>query len=188
MSLNLTVKKSFEGFSAQASLSVGDELFVLFGPSGAGKSLMLKMISGLAAPDEGEVHIAGETVFDSKGRVNVPIRQRRAGYLFQDYALFPHMTVARNISYGIEHLRGDEVEKRVSELVTLMRLTGLEGRYPHELSGGQRQRTALARTLAPDPRILLLDEPFPPLTTRSGKSSGPTSRAYTGCIPLRPCW
>lgn len=160
MSLSFNLKKSFNGFTADASLSLADELFVLFGPSGAGKSLILKMISGLVTPDEGTVSISGETVFDSKGRVNVPIRERRAGYLFQDYALFPHMTVAGNISYGMSHLERAEVEKRVKELLVLMRLGGLEERYPHELSGGQRQRTALARTLAAGPRVLLLDEPF----------------------------
>jgi len=160
MSLSFNLKKSFNGFTADAALSLGDELFVLFGPSGAGKSLILKMISGLVTPDEGTVSISGEIVFDSKGRVNIPIRQRRAGYLFQDYALFPHMTVAGNISYGMSRLERAEMEKRVRELLALMRLGGLEGRYPHELSGGQRQRTALARTLAAGPRALLLDEPF----------------------------
>ncbi|MBI5888902.1 MAG: ABC transporter ATP-binding protein [Deltaproteobacteria bacterium] len=160
MSLSFNLKKSFNGFTADASLSFADELFVLFGPSGAGKSLILKMISGLITPDEGTVSISGETVFDSRGRVNVPIRERRAGYLFQDYALFPHMTVAGNISYGMSHLERAEVGKRVKELLALMRLGGLEERYPHELSGGQRQRTALARTLAAGPRALLLDEPF----------------------------
>ena len=132
---------------------------VLFGPSGAGKSLMLKMISGLVRPDAGVVTMAGEPVFDSGAGIDIPIRGRATGYLFQEYALFPHMTVFANIAYGINGTRA-EVESKVAELIKVMRLAGLERRYPSELSGGQKQRTALARTLATGPRVLLLDEPF----------------------------
>lgn len=169
MPLAFSIKKSFEGFSLDLSLTMGEELMVLFGPSGAGKSLTLKMISGLMTPDEGEVVIGGRRVFDPSRGVNVPIRERRVGYLFQDYALFPHMTVEENISYGIRGRGGGGggsgrggggAGDKVKRLLELMRLAGLESRYPHELSGGQKQRTALARTLAVDPEILLLDEPF----------------------------
>ncbi|GMR04317.1 MAG: ABC transporter ATP-binding protein [Thermodesulfobacteriota bacterium] len=160
MSLSFSLKKKFREFSLDVDLTLDEDLTVLFGPSGAGKSLTLKMISGLERPDEGVVEIDGKKIFDSAGRVDVPIRKRGVGYLFQDYALFPHMTVARNISYGLKGIEAAGVKERVGELLDIMRLKGLEGRFPSELSGGQRQRVALARTLAAGPRILLLDEPF----------------------------
>lgn len=160
MSLNLTLKKTLAGFSEEVSLTAGEELLVIFGPSGAGKSLLLKMIAGLVKPDEGSITVCGQKVFDSTAAVNVPIRKRRAGYLFQDYALFPHMTVAGNISYAVSGLSKESAAQRTAQLVSLMRLNGLEARYPRELSGGQKQRTALARTLAAGPEVLLLDEPF----------------------------
>ncbi len=158
--LDISLRKRLPGFRVEVDLSMDDELLVLFGPSGAGKSLVLKMISGIIAPDEGRVAAGGATLFDSSANVNLPMRVRRVGHLFQDYALFPHMTVYENIAYGIAGKDGEEVRKKVGELLSVMRLTGLEKRCPHELSGGQKQRTALARTLAAGPRVLLLDEPF----------------------------
>lgn len=158
--LELSLKKSFEGFSIDISLSLNAELLVLFGPSGAGKSLLMKLVSGILKPDEGVVSIDSQVIFDSRSRSDVPMRERRIGYVFQDYALFPHKTVHENIAYGAHGGNDAEKAETVAGLVTLMRLGGLEGRYPHELSGGQKQRVALARTLAAKPRILLLDEPF----------------------------
>ncbi|OGQ52656.1 MAG: hypothetical protein A3J24_06935 [Deltaproteobacteria bacterium RIFCSPLOWO2_02_FULL_53_8] len=157
--LELSLKKRFADFSIDISLALGSELLVLFGPSGAGKSLLMKLLSGILKPDEGSVNIDSQVIFDSRSRIDVPMRERRIGYVFQDYALFPHKTVLENIVYGAV---GSEEERSetVRGLVSLMRLGGLEGRYPNELSGGQRQRVALARTLAARPRILLLDEPF----------------------------
>jgi len=160
MNLKLSLKKSLDGFSIDVNLSVHEELLVLFGPSGAGKSLILKMVSGIIMPDEGVVEIGNERVYDSENHIDLPVRNRRIGFLFQDYALFPHMTVYGNIAYGINHLKGPMIKEKVDELIAVMRLSGLEKRYPHELSGGQRQRCALARTLAIEPRVLLLDEPF----------------------------
>ncbi len=160
MNLKLNLKKYLDGFSLNVNLSIQEDLMVLFGPSGAGKSLILKMVSGIVMPDEGFVEIGEEKVYDSVNRINLPVRSRRIGYLFQDYALFPHMTVYENIAYGINQLERSLIQIKVNELIEVMRLTGLEKRYPHELSGGQKQRCALARTLAIEPRVLLLDEPF----------------------------
>ncbi|MCC6545430.1 MAG: ABC transporter ATP-binding protein [Nitrospirae bacterium] len=160
MNLKVRLKKSFDGFNLDINLSVKEDLLVLFGPSGAGKSLILKMVSGIVVPDEGIVEIGAERVYDSQNHIDLPVRNRRIGYLFQDYALFPHKTVYGNIAYGINQLERSIVQKKVGELIDVMRLSGLEKRFPHELSGGQKQRCALARTLAIEPRVLLLDEPF----------------------------
>lgn len=160
MNFDLSLKKSFDGFHIDVNLSINEGLLVLFGPSGAGKTQILRMISGITRPDEGFVEIGNEKVFDSANNINIPVRDRRIGYLFQDYALFPHMTVYQNIAYGINHLERSLMQIKVDELIEVMRLSGLEKRYPHELSGGQKQRCALARTLAIEPRVLLLDEPF----------------------------
>lgn len=160
MSLSFDLKKSIAGFDIDVSLSLAEELMVLFGPSGAGKSLLLKLIAGIIKPDKGAVSIRGEKVFDSGGRIDVPMRGRRVGFVFQDYALFPHMTVGENIAYGIPEKKKALAAELVRGLIDLMRLAGLEHRRPHEISGGQRQRAALARTLAAEPGILLLDEPF----------------------------
>lgn len=157
--LEISLKKQLEDFEVGVDLRLDEELLVLFGPSGAGKTMILKMISGIVKPDDGRVVSGGDVLFDSSNGVNLPVRNRKVGYLFQDYALFPHMTVEENIAYGIEGPKA-VAGKKVSELLGLMRLAGLEKRYPHELSGGQKQRTALARTLAAEPRVLLLDEPF----------------------------
>jgi molybdate transport system ATP-binding protein len=130
----------------------------LFGPSGSGKTTVLRCLAGLDRPDEGYIHFGGEIWFDGRARIHLPPQRRAIGYLSQDYALFPHLTVSANIAYGLG--RGDEGRRRVAELVGLFGLTGLEGRYPGQLSGGEQQRTALARTLARRPRLLLLDEPL----------------------------
>ncbi len=160
MALSFSLKKRFRDFSFDIDLSIGEGITVLFGPSGAGKSLLLNMVSGIVSPDEGVVTIDHIDVFRSSEGIDMPIRCRRVGHLFQDYALFPHMTVYQNIAYGISRLQSSELRRRVGELMELMRLSGLRDRYPDEISGGQRQRTALARTLATEPRVLLLDEPF----------------------------
>ncbi|MBI5969825.1 MAG: ABC transporter ATP-binding protein [Deltaproteobacteria bacterium] len=160
VSIRFDLKKSIAGFDIDASLSLEEELMVLFGPSGAGKTLLLKLIAGIIKPDKGTVAIRGDKVFDSGERIDVPMRGRRVGFVFQDYALFPHMTIGENIAYGIPEKKDALAAEAVRGLVDLMRLTGLEQRYPREISGGQRQRAALARTLAAKPGILLLDEPF----------------------------
>jgi molybdate transport system ATP-binding protein len=135
-------------------------LTVLFGPSGAGKSMTLRCLAGLERPDSGMIRFGDEIWFDAERNIFLPPQQRRIGYLFQDYALFPHLTVEQNIAYGIRELSGALRRQRIEEITALLEIVGLERRYPRQLSGGQQQRVALARTLACRPRLLLLDEPL----------------------------
>ena len=135
------------------------KILTLLGPSGCGKTTVLRLLAGFEYPDAGEIEVAGRLV---AGRgANVPPEKRRVGMVFQDYALFPHLSVAKNVAYGLKGvLRGKKKDARVVEALSLARLEGLENRMPHELSGGQQQRVALARALAPEPAVVLLDEPF----------------------------
>lgn len=139
------------------------EIIALVGRSGSGKSTILRLISGLEVPDKGEIKLNGEILVD-KNEFLVP-EKRKIGMLFQNYALFPHLTVYQNISFGIENLKRNLKDKRVKKLLELIDLKGYEKRYPHQLSGGEKQRIALARTLAINPKLLLLDEPFSNLDT-----------------------
>ena len=134
------------------------EILSILGPSGCGKTTLLRLIAGFDVPDAGEISIQGRTM--SAPSVHVPPDHRNVGMVFQEYALFPHMTVSQNVSFGIQRLPSQERLSRLKEVIELVRLTGLGDRYPHELSGGQQQRVALARTLAPHPVAVLLDEPF----------------------------
>jgi molybdate transport system ATP-binding protein len=133
---------------------------VLFGPSGSGKTTILRCLAGLERPSRGRITFAGETWFDAETGGQAPPQTRAIGYLFQDYALFPHLTVAGNITYAIHDLDLKERRVRLAEMLRLLQLEGLEDRRPAQLSGGQQQRVALARVLARRPRILLLDEPL----------------------------
>ncbi|MDW8212211.1 MAG: ABC transporter ATP-binding protein, partial [Roseiflexaceae bacterium] len=133
-------------------------LIALLGPSGCGKTTTLRLIAGLETPDTGEIFLAGERV--AGGGAWVPPERRRVGMVFQDYALFPHLTVRENVAFGLNGRSLRERAARVDELLTLTGLADLADRYPHQLSGGQQQRVALARALAPDPQVILLDEPF----------------------------
>ena len=130
---------------------------VLFGPSGSGKTTILRCLSGLDRPRSGIIRLGDHIWFDSSANIHLRPQQRGVGYLFQEYALFPHLKLGQNIGYGLP--RGGR-QRRVGELVDLLGLTDLSDRYPHELSAGQRQRAALARAVAPKPRLLLLDEPL----------------------------
>src|SRR3984957_13380588 len=153
------VSKRFGEFAAldDVSVTVDDgALMALLGPRGSGKSTLLRIIAGLEAPDEGDVVIGGESVTDT------PARGRGVGFVFQHYAPFKHMTVHDNVAFGLSVRRRPkaEIRARVEELLSLVRLDGLADRYPSQLSGGQLQRMALARALAVQPKVLLLDEPF----------------------------
>lgn len=134
------------------------EIVALVGASGSGKSTVLRLIAGLEIPARGEISIASRKVAGEKEFQ--PPEKREVGMVFQDYALFPHLSVAENIAFGIDNLSRKEQRTRINELLELVNLEGFEKRYPHQLSGGQQQRIALARTLAPEPELLLLDEPF----------------------------
>lgn len=136
----------------------------LFGPSGAGKSQTLQMIAGLTRPDQGHVRLNGQCFFDSKAGIDLPARQRNLGYVFQDYALFPHLTVLQNIAFslhrGLRNPGRNAWQKSVTRWLEAFHLESVAHQYPVQLSGGQRQRTALARALVDEPQALLLDEPF----------------------------
>ena len=151
--------KQYGSFRASDNVNFGIEkgkLVALLGPSGSGKTTILRMIAGLETPSFGDIYIDGKRVND------VPANQREIGFVFQNYALFRHMTVYDNIAFGLKlkKVPKDEIKKRVTELLDITGLAGLEKRYPNQLSGGQRQRVAFARALAPNPSVLLLDEPF----------------------------
>ncbi len=151
------------------NVTIADKGFVtLLGPSGCGKTTTLRMISGLESPTEGEIYIDDELVFSSEKGIDLAPAKRDVGFLFQNYALWPHMTVSQNISFGLENLKWnkEKINKRVHELTELLRIDELLGRYPAELSGGQQQRVAIARTLAPRPRVLFMDEPLSNLDSK----------------------
>lgn len=163
MSIYVDIRRTVGNFSLNVAFEAGQETLSLLGDSGCGKSMTLRCIAGVLRPDEGVIRINGETVFDSQKRIDWKPQRRRVGYLFQNYALFPNMTVLENIVTGLEREKGLKKSRRrdqAMEYVQRLRLEGLEGRYPAQLSGGQQQRTALARILASRPSLLLLDEPF----------------------------
>ena len=158
--LSLSIAKALPGFSLDASWEAGDEVVALFGPSGAGKTLTLQCLAGLMRPDRGRIVVNGSVFFDSAGGVNLPPRRRRLGYVFQGYALFPHLSVEDNLAYGLRDRSRRERRRRTGEVMERLGLGALARRRPRELSGGQQQRVALGRALAVDPELLLLDEPL----------------------------
>ncbi len=138
------------------------EILALLGPSGSGKTTTLRLIAGFESPDEGQVLLGDRLVAEARnGRVTaVPPEERQVGVVFQDYALFPHLTLEANVAFGLHALRRAARRDRIQEILHLVGLVDLGRRYPHELSGGQQQRVAVARALAPAPALVLLDEPF----------------------------
>jgi len=165
MSLEVAIQKQVPGFRLAVEFTADGAPVGLLGPSGSGKTMTLRAIAGLDAPDHGRIVLGGRVLFDSERRINLPPRARRIGMLFQTYALFPHLTVAQNVSFGLRALPDAERDGRVQEQLTAARLDGLRDRYPATLSGGEQQRVALARALATRPAALLLDEPFSALDT-----------------------
>jgi len=151
------VKKAF---MLDVSFEMENELVVLFGPSGSGKTTLFKCISGITEPDDGKITVGSKVYYDKDKKINLPIQKRNLGYVFQNYTLFPHMNVRKNIECGLKGWNKGDKEERVMEMLNLLHIEELETRYPSQLSGGQKQRVALARALAPKPEILLLDEPF----------------------------
>ena len=160
MSLTVQVQKRYGNFYLDVDFSAdGGQALALLGASGCGKSVTLKCIAGINKPDRGRIVLDGQVLFDSEEGINLSPQRRRIGFLFQNYALFPNMTVERNIAVCLNRL-DKRRRARTAELLALLHLEGLEKLYPRQLSGGQQQRAALARILAAEPRALLLDEPF----------------------------
>lgn len=165
--LNVKLKKQLHSFDLNQEFSLKEhQSLALLGASGSGKSMTLRLLSGLVLPNEGQIILKERVLYDSLRRINIPSRERKIGLVFQNYALFPHLTVAQNIAYGIpKTIAKTQRQETVEELLTEIRLETLSQRYPSQLSGGQQQRVALARTLAARPQLLLLDEPFSALDT-----------------------
>lgn len=159
MSLFVDIKKKLKGFSLDVSFETNGEYLGILGSSGSGKSMTLKCIAGIETPDEGRIVLNGKVLFDSYRKINLKPQDRHIGYLFQNYALFPNMTVEENIGIGLLTSK-IEKEKMVSEIIKKFHLQGLEKKYPNQLSGGQQQRVAMARCIIYKPDILMLDEPF----------------------------
>jgi len=161
MSLRIDIKKKLASFTLEVSMEIENEIVGFLGESGCGKSMTLKCIAGVETPDEGIIVVNGETYFDSAAKINLKARQRKTALLFQNFQLFPHMTVEANIAAGIDKsIKGEERQALIDQQIRRFALTGMEKRYPYRLSGGQQQRVALARMLAANSGILMLDEPF----------------------------
>jgi molybdate transport system ATP-binding protein len=151
--------RDYRGFSLDVELAASAGITVLFGPSGAGKTLTLEAIAGFVRPDEGRILLDDEILFDGATGANLAPQRRKCGYVFQNYALFPHMTLRRNLEFAADRYPRLERHRRVNEIIERFRLADVAGRRPHELSGGQQQRCSIARALIGTPRLLLLDEP-----------------------------
>jgi len=161
MCLEVDIIKKLQGFELRVKFKSGNDTLGLLGASGSGKSMTLRCIAGIETPDFGRIVLNDRVLFDSEKKINMPIRERKVGFLFQNYALFPNMTVEENIGFGlIKSISKVEKANKISKKIMDLQLNGMEKRYPYQLSGGQQQRVALARALVVDPEILLLDEPF----------------------------
>jgi len=162
--LSLEIRKAFTGSEREFSLEVASEfapgITILFGPSGAGKTTLLDCIAGLATPDAGRIAAGEQVFFDAAPGVDLPVQHRRVGYVFQDLALFPHLSAKKNIAYGLSALGARERQRRSEAILESFRISHLRHRRPAEISGGEQQRVALARALVTDPCVLLLDEPL----------------------------
>ena len=166
MSLYARIGKCLGSFRLNVELETDGRTLALLGASGCGKSMTLKCIAGIERPDRGRIILNGRTLFDSEKRIDLPPQKRRVGYLFQQYALFPNMTVEQNIMAGVRNGSRKEKQRIAREKIAEMQLDGLEKKKPAQLSGGQQQRVALARILVNEPELLLLDEPFAALDSQ----------------------
>ena len=162
MALEVDITKKLDGFFMHMQFRAEQEIFAILGASGCGKSMTLKCIAGIEKPDEGRIVLDGKVLFDSEKKINLPPQKRKVGYMFQDYALFPHMNVVQNIEAGMGKWPD---RSRTESLIRQFQLEGLEKKIPGQLSGGQKQRVAMARMLAAEPELILLDEPFSALDT-----------------------
>lgn len=158
--LEVQIYKKLAEFDLDVSFQVNDNILGLMGASGSGKSMTLKCIAGIETPDQGRIVLNDRVLFDSEKKINVPIQKRNVGYMFQSYALFPNMDVYENISVGLRARKVKDVDIVVRKAMKQFQISELASRYPKQLSGGQRQRVALARLMAYEPDVLLLDEPF----------------------------
>lgn len=159
MALQVQIEKNFSGFTLNVDFEMDGGCLGILGASGCGKSMTLKCIAGIEKPDKGRIVLNDRVLFDSEKRINLPVQERNVGFLFQNYALFPTMTVEQNLTVALKGKK-DEYMPRVREQLKRFQLEGLEKRYPSQLSGGQQQRVALARMLLQKPEIIMLDEPF----------------------------
>lgn len=160
--LRANIAKKLPGITIEVSFDFHRGILVIFGPSGSGKTTILNCIAGLRCPDEGHISLDGRVFYSSGDHISIPARSRRIGYVFQDYALFPHLTVKDNIMYGIPNRckKGKNYRIGTLDVLEMLKITHLQDRFPAQLSGGERQRTALARALMVEPDLLLLDEPL----------------------------
>ena len=158
--LEVQIYKKLAEFDLDVSFQVNDNILGFMGASGSGKSMTLKCIAGIETPDQGRIVLNDRVLFDSEKKINVPIQKRNVGYMFQSYALFPNMNVYENISVGLRARKVKDVDIVVQKVMKQFQIRELASRYPKQLSGGQRQRVALARLMAYEPDVLLLDEPF----------------------------
>lgn len=168
--MKIDIKKKLNEFDLNISFKVGNMPLALLGASGSGKSMILKCLSGLENPDMGYIERDGKVLFDSSRNINIRPKDRKIGFIFQNYALFPHMTVYENIAFGLASKDRDEKDEIIREKLEKVQLTNFENKYPLSLSGGQQQRVAIARALAMEPEILLFDEPFSALDNYTRES------------------
>lgn len=167
--LDVSIEGAVDAFRLRVAFQISHGITALFGPSGAGKSMTLRYLAGLARPTAGFIRLGERVLFKGSFQgptTHIPPRQRRVGMVFQDYALFPHLSVGKNVAFGLHRQTSVERRRRAEELLELVGLEGYQKRAPRSLSGGERQRVALARALAPEPELLLLDEPFAALDFR----------------------
>ena len=176
MSVYIDIEKKLGNFHLKVKLQAEEETLALLGASGCGKTMTLKCIAGIEKPDRGTIVVDGVTVFDSGRRINLSPQKRRIGFLFQNYALFPNMTVEKNILYGLKNQSEYKMKEKREEMLQYMeyildtfRIGHLRKKYPYQISGGEKQRTALARAIVTKPDLLLLDEPFSALDLKTKK-------------------